>query len=103
MSDEATNNTAAEPPRSQALSSEASVSSETVIFPTTIEVPLTLSIEVENQELLEYYTKDQRVLCIADLFDILNDQMFGELLRINGLDAKEIAKKVHLAHSISAG
>jgi hypothetical protein len=63
-----------------------------VTFPLEIDVPITFKIRIDVKELYDYYTADNGVNAVADLYDILDDQMFGTVISINGMTPEDIRK-----------
>lgn len=67
-----------------------------VTFPHDVELTLTFKVKVYNQEVLEYYEHDDHINVIADIVDILDDQLFGTLESINGMNKDEIRRRLNL-------
>jgi hypothetical protein len=63
-------------------------------FPIDLTLTLTFKVRLDTLDLFKYYTEHNSIQIIGDLYDILDDQMFGTLLTINGLSREDVLKKI---------
>jgi hypothetical protein len=64
-------------------------------FPIEFNLALSLKIKIEDMETFKYYnTENFSLFVIADLFDMIEDQMAGQLLSINEFTREEVRKKL---------